>query len=260
MAMELLSDGARRLGLTLGPKRVAMFERYYRELAAWNQRFNLTAITACEQVQAKHFLDSLTCLLALPSTRRPGPLRRSSEEIPDTVPLQLSEGPLWVIDVGSGAGFPGLPIKIMLPEAKVTLVESVGKKVGFLRHMIQVLELDHIEVLATRAELAAHLPEHRERYDLAVARAVAHLSVLAEYCLPFCRLGGRMVAPKGEDAPAEVIASRPALLELGGVAAPIKSLSIPRTDTERYLVVVDKLSSTPGGYPRRVGVPAKHPL
>ncbi|MBN1399481.1 MAG: 16S rRNA (guanine(527)-N(7))-methyltransferase RsmG [Anaerolineae bacterium] len=259
--MELLVEEARRLGLTLDPRRVAMFERYYRELASWNQRFNLTAVTEYRQVQLRHFLDSLTCLLAIPQREdRPRESLKLGLTIPDTVPLQRGAEPLWIIDIGSGAGFPGLPLKIMMPEAKVTLVESIGKKVTFLRHMIEVLELERIEVLAMRAETAGQLPEHRERYDMVVARAVAHLATLAEYCLPFCRIGGRMVLPKGADASSEVFDSQTALKALGGVSLAIKPISIPEIDTERYLVIVEKVAKTPDAYPRREGIPSKRPL
>jgi 16S rRNA (guanine527-N7)-methyltransferase len=253
MAMETLCEGAKALGLTLSARHVALFELYYRELAAWNRRFNLTAITAYDQVQSKHFLDSLTCLLALP--RSDGDVA-----IPATVPLQTATTGLWLMDVGSGAGFPGLPLKIMLPEARVTLVESVGKKVTFLRHAIEVLGLTGVEVLAMRAEEAARLPEHRERYDMVVARAVAHLSVLAEYCLPCCRIGGRMVAPKGEDAASELGASRLALEMLGCTAVALTQVHLPGAELPRYLVVADKGRPTPEQYPRRVGLPTKRPL
>jgi 16S rRNA (guanine527-N7)-methyltransferase len=261
MPMELLVEETRRLGLTLDSRRIALFERYYRELSSWNQRFNLTAITEYRQVQLRHFLDSLTCLLAVPQLEgRPQEGLKLGVSIPDTVPLQLGAEALWIIDIGSGAGFPGLPLKIMLPEAKVTLVESIGKKVTFLRHMIETLELQRIEVLPMRAEMAGHLPKHRERYDMVVARAVAHLATLAEYCLPFCRIGGRMVVPKGAEASSQVAESQTAIEALGGAALAIKPVSIPEISGERYLVVVEKVSKTPAAYPRREGLPSKRPL
>jgi 16S rRNA (guanine527-N7)-methyltransferase len=251
--MELLRQGARDLGLTLSPGHIAQFERYYQELNTWNQRFNLTAITGYGEVQVKHFLDSLTCLLAFPHA--PG-----DTSIPDTVPLQVGSRSLWCVDVGSGAGFPGLPIKIMLPEAEVTLVEATGKKVTFLQHMVKVLGLNHVNVLHARAEDVAHLPEQRERYDIVVARAVAHLSVLAEYCLPLLRVGGRMIAPKGEEAADEAAAAERSMDVLGGVVVGIKPVQLPEVETPRYLVVVDKVHKTPEEYPRRAGIPSKRPL
>ena len=153
-----------------------------------------------------------------------------------------------------------MPLKIMLPEAKMTLVEATGKKVSFLRHMASTLGLENVDILHARAEDVAHIPEHRERYDLVTARAVAHLSVLSEYCLPFCRLGGRMVAPKGADAEAEAAAARKALEMLGGSLVGIKPVWWPGSEAERYLIVVDKVAKTPEQYPRRAGIPSKRPL
>ncbi|MHB0857497.1 MAG: 16S rRNA (guanine(527)-N(7))-methyltransferase RsmG [Anaerolineae bacterium] len=251
--MELLRAGAEVLGLHLGGNQVAAFERYFQELTAWNQRFNLTAITGYEDVQVRHFLDSLSCLLALPQV--PG-----SQEIPDAVPLQVYRQPLACIDIGSGAGLPGLPIKIMLPDVRMTLVEATGKKVTFLQHMVEVLELENVQVIHARAEDLGHMPEHRERYDLVLARAVARMCVLAEYCLPFCRPGGRMVAPKGEDAQAECDSAVTAFRTLGGNLVGVKALSLPGLPVGHHLVVLSKQGRTPAAYPRRAGLAAKKPL
>jgi 16S rRNA (guanine527-N7)-methyltransferase len=252
MTMEILQAGAQHLGLSLTARHLALFETYYRELSAWNERMNLTAITAYEEVQRRHFVDSLTCLLAISHD--------GQSEVPNTVPLQVRTRPLWLLDVGSGAGFPGLPLKIMLPEAKVTLVEATQKKVRFLEHMVQLLGLKDVEVLNARAEDAGRLEQHRERYDVVVARAVAHLAVLAEYCLPLCRVGGRMIAPKGEDARQEAEESAQALMTLGGELVAIKPVVLPDFPEERYLIVVGKRARTPNAYPRRAGVPSKNPL
>lgn len=253
--MELLKGEAQSLGLTLAAAHLDAFERYYRELAAWNARFNLTAITGYEDVQRKHFLDSLSCVLALPTEElSPG------VELPDTAPLQRRLAPLRCADVGSGAGFPGLPLKILMPDIRLTLIESTGKKADFLRHMVELLDLKNVEVLPYRAEDVGHMSEHRECYDVVVARAVAHLCVLAEYCLPLIRLGGRLIAQKGEGAPAEAAAAQPALDELGGVLRHVKAVALPGLSEERYLVVVDKLTKSPEQYPRRPGMPSKRPL
>jgi len=241
------------LGLTLSLAHLDAFESYHRELASWNLRFNLTTITRYEEVQCKHFLDSLTCLLALPQDSR-------AQGIPNSMPLQRSARALRCLDVGSGAGFPGVPLKIMLPRAKMTLIEATGKKVSFLRHLVKVLELDDVEVIHGRAEEIAHRPEHREGYDFVVARAVASLPVLAEYCLPFCRLGGRMVAQKGDGVEEETRLARRALEILGGVLVEVKPVSLPGLPLGRRLVVVDKRSKGGDAYPRRSGVPAKRPL
>lgn len=251
--MELLRAGARELGLTLSARHLSAFEVFYRELDAWNHRLNLTAIIGYEDVQSKHFLDSLSCLLAFPPESGPGP-------VPDTVPIQLRSRPLWCLDVGSGAGFPGLPIKILLPEIKLTLVESNRRKTQFLQHMVELLRLERVEVLCGRAEEIGQNPAHREHYDVVLARAVANLAVLAEYCLPLCRVGGRVVAQKGEGAQDESRAAEGALALLGGALEEVKPVALPGLPGERYLVVVSKRQVTPAGYPRRVGVPAKRPL
>lgn len=253
--MEILRSGARGLGLTLSPRHLSSFDVYYRELESWNHRFNLTAITGYEEVQRRHFLDSLTCLLAFP-----GEALTFDAAVPDTVPLQRYAGELRCADVGSGAGFPGLPIKLLLPEIRMTLIEATGKKVAFLRHMISTLGLAQIEVIHGRAEEVGHLPPHREQYDLVLARAVAPLAVLLEICLPLCRLGGRLIAPKGEDAPAEAEGAGQALAILGGRLTAVKQIALPDLPGQRYLVVVDKVAPAPERYPRRAGIPAKRPL
>ena len=251
--MELLVQGARALGLSLGPRHLGQFETYYRELTQWNQRFNLTAITGYQDVQTRHFVDSLSCLLAFFHDDAEGAL-------PDRVPVQRDTRPLRLLDVGSGAGFPGLPLKIMRPDLRVTLLEATGKKVTFLQQMVNCLELSGVDVIKGRAEDLAHEPEHREAYDLVVARAVARMRVLSEYCLPFCRLGGRMVAQKGEGAAEETGEAESALDVLAGRLATIKHLALPGLGDERYLIVIAKVGHTPKDYPRRAGVPAKRPL
>jgi len=252
VVMELLCEEAKAIGLVLGQQHLAQFDLYYRELASWNQRHNLTAITGYEAVQRKHFLDSLSCLLAFPTAHH-------DSGIPSTMQVQREMRGLALVDVGSGAGFPGLPLKIMLPNARVTLVESIGKKASFLRHMVQMLDLQDVEVIQGRAEEVARQPAHRERYDVVVARAVAQLSVLCEYCLPFCRVGGRMIAQKGEDALTESAQSAAAIERLGGKLIVVKPVELG-LGSDRYLVVTDKTERTPSIYPRRVGIPSKRPL
>lgn len=251
--MEILKAGARGLGLTLSPRHLALFDIYYRELAAWNRRFNLTAITGYEEVQRRHFLDSLTCLLALPG-------EGDASIVPDAVPLQRQNNDLRCVDIGTGAGFPGLPVKLLLPEMRLTLIEATGKKVAFLQHIVSVLALEQVEIIHGRAEEVGRMPEHREQYDLALARAVAHLSVLAEYGLPLCRPGGRLIAPKGEDGPSEAQTATQALSLLGGRLTALKEITLPDLFGQRYLVVIDKVNSTLPHYPRRAGMPSKRPL
>ncbi len=250
--MEILKDGAQQLGITLSKELLNKFELYYQELMAWNERFNLTAITGCEAVQRRHFVDSLTCLLAVPGSHK--------DTIPDTIPLQLSEASLQIADLATGAGFPGIPIKLVLKESQLTLVESTHKKITFLKHITEVLELEDVEIVCQRAEALGQEPNYRDRYDLVTARAVAHMATLVEYCLPFCRLGGRMVAPKGQDAHQETEKAQHALESLGGRLIDIKRISLPGLSREQYLVVIEKVHPTPANYPRRVGIPSKRPL
>ena len=251
--MELLREGAKALGLALSSRHLEAFELYFRELAIWNSRFNLTAITSYEGVQTRHFLDSLSCLLALPHGAE-------RTHVPDTMPVLLGSHDLSCLDIGSGAGFPGIPLKILLPEAKMTLIEATRKKVSFLEHMVSVLDLKNTQVLPMRAEDAGRLPAHRERYDLVVCRAVAHLRVLSEYCLPFCRPGGRMIAQKGEDALEEAASASRALSLLGAELTAVKRVKLQDLPSERYLVIIDKVRRTPDAYPRRVGIPSKRPV
>ena len=225
------------LGLSLNPAQLEAFETYARELAAWNQRISLTTINEPSEVRSKHFLDSLSCWLALRGT----PMER-------------------VIDLGSGAGFPGLPLKILRPEIQLTLVESVGKKAAFLRHIVQVLGLTGVEVLNQRVEALGQDQEYRESYDWALARALAPLPTLAEYLLPFVRVGGYALAQKGPAAPQEVEEAMGATSKLGGGATRLLSVDLPEMDDVRYLAITPKISPTAQKYPRRVGIPAKRPL
>ena len=236
--MEKLKQAVQQLtGLILTPAQLSAFERFEQELMAWNNRINLTAIRESEEIRTKHFLNSLSCLLVL---RDPLPNR--------------------MIDVGTGAGFPGIPLKIVLPNLKITLVESVGKKADFCRHIVQILKLDQVEVLQARAEEMGLNQNHRERYDWAVARAVANMPVLAEYLLPLVRVGGAVLAQKGEAGPAEVHAADRAIKLLGGQLRKLQKINLPGIAEDRYLVVLDKCATTPPGYPRRVGLPSKKPI
>jgi len=242
--MQKLLFAARELDLPLRPEHLPVFELYYRELVAWNERFNLTAVTDYEQVQTRHFADSLTCLLATPvllEAARQGKTCR-------------------LMDVGAGAGFPGLPIKIVWPQAALTLLESIGKKCTFLEHMIEKLEMDTASVVNSRAEDAGHDPEQRERYDVVVARAVADLPVLAEYCLPFARRQGIVIAQKGDGVEEEVVRAEKALSLLGGKLERVQRVEVPGTALPRSLIVVRKVALTPPKYPRRAGTPSRRPL
>jgi 16S rRNA (guanine527-N7)-methyltransferase len=218
-------------------RQVLALATYEKELMSWNQKFNLTAIRAVEGIRTKHFLDSFSCVLAW-----------------------KANPPARLIDVGTGAGFPGIPLKILYPSMQVTLVESVGKKAMFCQHIIEVLRLDGIEVVNSRAETLGQDARHREKYDWAVARAVASLRVLSEYLLPLVKVKGTMLAQKGESGPAEAQSAEHAIKLLGGKLQQVIPLNLPGVVEDRYLVLVDKVHTTHPKYPRNAGHPAKEPL
>jgi len=224
-------------GLKLNPRQLAAFSRYSDELTAWNKVHSLTAIHDPKNVRVKHFLDSLSAYLAL----------RGS---------QMTR----LIDIGTGAGFPGLPLKILYPSIELTLVESVGKKTRFCQHIVDQFALENVEVLQTRAEVLGQDVAYRESYDWALARAVAVMPVLLEYLLPLVKVGGKVLAMKGGNAPAEVHSAEQAIQLLGGHLQQLIPVTLPGVVEERYLVIVDKVAATPEKYPRRAGIPAKRPL
>ena len=234
---ELAQQVHALVGIRLTRLQLAALGQYEGLLLEWNSRYNLTAIRDPQEIRARHFLDSLTCLIAMRGT----PMER-------------------VIDVGSGAGFPGIPLKIACPDMQLTLLESIGKKADFCRHVVETLNLKAVSVIGGRAETLGQARDHRQSYDWALARAVAVLPVLAEYLLPLVKIGGHALAMKGESAPAEAQSAENALRLLGGSLRQLIPVSLPSVVEERYLVVVDKTASTPAAYPRRVGVPAKKPL
>jgi 16S rRNA (guanine527-N7)-methyltransferase len=240
-AMKKLIDGASELGIKLDARQVDRFELYYRELIQWNKKTNLTAITDHSSVQTKHFLDSLTIILALPAKEM---------ERPD----------FDIVDVGTGAGFPGVPLKIVFPRPRLVLIEPTTKKAAFLDHIIAKLELENTEVLSRRAEEAAHLPPYRERFALALSRAVAPLPTTVELTLPFCGIGGRFVAQKKGEIDNEINSAEKAIVALGGKLGEIKKIELDEFTDARYLVIIDKICPTPGKYPRRTGVPERRPI
>ena len=236
--MEKLVHAAQQLfGVHLTRRQVAALITFENELLAWNEKFNLTAIRDTEGIRTKHYLDSFSCILAWK----------------DNPPRHL-------VDIGTGAGFPGIPLKILYPSMALTLVESVGKKAAFCRHAVATLKLEAVEVIAARAEEVGQMPAQREAYDWAVARAVANLPVLAEYLLPLVQVGGRMLAQKGHSGPVEAHNSEKAFRLLGGQLRSLLPVILPGVAEERYLVVVDKVAATPPQYPRKPGFPAKQPL
>ena len=234
-AERLLADTAAAWGLPLDPNQLRQFARYTDELLAWNAHTNLTAITDRQAIYVRHFLDSLAL------ARFWGP------------------PPATLVDIGTGAGFPGVPLKILHPPLAVTLIESVGKKAAFLKHLIAILGLEQVRVVTGRAETFGHDPGERERYDLATARAVADLRVLAEYALPLLRVGGRLLAPKGAGAEREIEGARRAVALLGGTIEQVVPIELPGVEP-RSLVVARKVAPTDPRYPRAVGIPARRPL
>jgi 16S rRNA (guanine527-N7)-methyltransferase len=234
--------GALDFGLELTNEQIARFARYQVELLDWNTRINLTAIVDPAEIQLRHFLDSLSVTLAFPDH------------------VRRQESPASLLDIGAGAGFPGVPLAIVLPNLRVTLLEATQKKCRFLEHLVSALNLTNVTVRCGRAEEAAHLPLEREHYDIAVARAVASLAALAELSLPFVHIGGRMIAPKKAGIEEEVAAARRAITQMGGRLGEPMGVALPIPGDLRQLLVVDKIKPTPRQYPRRPGVPAKSPL
>lgn len=259
--LKLLQAGASELGVDLTREQLSAFSLYMNELLKWNQRANLTAITAPDEIQTKHFLDSLTCLLGFPGVQ-PGPGNGAAPEgVQVDLAARLNRGAgISCVDLGSGAGFPGIPLAICLPEMDLTLVESVGKKTLFLSHIVQLLKLEDARVLGIRAEDLARVPSERERYDVVVVRAVSRLAVVAELSLPLCRVGGRVVAPKKGDIAREIEEGGYAVQLLGGRLGENVPVDLSLLGEERMLVILDKVAPTPHQYPRRAGVPSKRPL
>ncbi len=238
--MEKLIAGANKLGLQLNSKQLEQFNIYYQELISWNRRMNLTAITDYEEVQVKHFLDSLTITLALGQ-----PADRTS---------------LGIIDVGSGAGLPGLPLKILLPESRLVLLEATAKKATFLHYLKDKLGLENVEIVTGRAEEVAHKSEYRESFDAVLSRAVAPLATLVELTLPFCAIGGSFIAQKKGGIEAEINQATRAITVLGGNLPEVKRIELEEFTDQHQLIVIKKISPTPDQYPRRPGIPAKRPL
>lgn len=236
--MKKLAQEAKTLfNIDLTPWQLSAVAQYMGELEKWNKRYSLTAIQSPEKVRVKHFLDSFSCYPVMKNTI----INR-------------------VIDVGTGAGFPGIPLKILFPSMHLTLVDSVKKKTDFCRHIVQELGLGGVDVIRERAERLGKEDGHREKYDWALARAVAQLSELSEYLLPLVKVGGRMLAMKGDSGPAEAHAAGEAIDLLGGHLRQLEQLHLPGVIEDRYLVIIDKVAPTPEKYPRRVGIPAKRPL
>ena len=227
-------------GIRLSDMQKKQFLTYYKNLVLWNQVMNLTAITDMEEVYTKHFVDSLSFIKAI-----------SGQAMPEGSRL---------IDVGTGAGFPGLPLAIVYPGLQVTLMDSLNKRIRFLDDTVEQLGLANIRTVHARAEELARNKQHREQYDLCCSRAVANISTLSEYCLPFIKQGGLFISYKSEKAEEELKESGKAVTILGGKLEDKIRFILPGTDYQRILLLIRKIKATPGKYPRKAGTPSKEPL
>jgi 16S rRNA (guanine527-N7)-methyltransferase len=245
--MQRLTAGATQMGLALLPNQIAAFEVYTQELLAWNEQSNLTAITDPDQVEIRHYLDSLALISALASLDGV------------SIPAWLSRA-VRAVDVGAGAGLPGLALRIVWPRLRLCLMEATAKKVRFMEHVTAKIGLTDVQIVHGRAEEMGLREPHRAAYDLVLARAVATLPTLVEYLLPLARRGGRVVAYKGSAAHEEALAAEQAIRMLGGQLTRLIQVEVPGLAETRVLVVVDKIAQTPEGYPRGRGLPRKRPL
>lgn len=235
--IDVLINGVSDLNLILTDKQKLNFSVYKQLLGEWNQKINITAITEDDEVDIKHFLDSLTPLVT-----------------------GLFQGKKKIIDIGTGGGFPGVPLKIMNEDLDVSLLDSLNKRIIFLNEVISQLELKNIVAIHGRAEELSIKPEYREQYDICISRAVASLSVLSEYCIPFVKIGGYFISMKGPDVTEEIEDSKNAIKLLGGKVVEQKSITIPKSDIVHSLIIIEKIKQTPTKYPRGGGKPRKNPL
>lgn len=230
---EIIKNGAAELGIALNDAQLRQLGQYEKLLLEWNEKINLTAITDPEEAAVKHFLDSLTPILTGYVSGK-------------------------VIDIGTGAGFPGMVLKIANPKISLTLLDSLNKRINFLKEISSALSLDKIEFIHARAEDAART--HRAKFDIAVSRAVANMTVLSELCLPFLKIDGRFLALKGPLAEDELTAAKRAIHILGGEFEQIFEVKIPYSDLSHKIIIIKKVRQTPIQYPRKAGIPTKNPL
>ncbi|WP_270363675.1 16S rRNA (guanine(527)-N(7))-methyltransferase RsmG [Eubacterium ramulus] len=231
--------GLEELNITLTDEQIEQFLQYYEMLVEKNKVMNLTGITEYEEVIQKHFLDSLSLIRVIPD---------------------IASQKLTVIDLGTGAGFPGIPLKIAFPELEITLMDSLNKRILFLQEVIDALGQKKVSAVHGRAEEMSSNATHRQQYDLCVSRAVSNLAVLTEYCLPFVKKGGLFVSYKSADSDAEIQEGKKAISILGGKLTSVDKFQLPDSDLRRALVCIKKVKDTPKKYPRKAGTPAKLPL
>ncbi|MGG2482547.1 16S rRNA (guanine(527)-N(7))-methyltransferase RsmG [Brevibacillus borstelensis] len=237
MNKEQFAEALFARGIELSERQREQFDGYYRLLVEWNEKMNLTAITEEEQVYNKHFYDSITPAFYFPFD-------------------QVEK----VADIGGGAGFPSIPLKIVFPHLHMTIIDSLNKRMNFLQHVADELGLENLYPVHGRAEDRGQEPQYRQAFDLVVARAVARLNVLSEYCLPFARVGGHFIALKGADISPELNEAKKAIKTLGGKTKQVETFQLMEDAGERNIVIMEKVENTPKGYPRKAGTPAKKPL
>ena len=236
-AKELLREGCNQFNISISDEEINQFIQYKETLLEWNQKMNLTAIEDEKEIIIKHFLDSISCLL-----------------------IKELRGEGSLIDVGTGAGFPGIPIKIMQPQIKLTLLDSLNKRISFLQEVCNQLKIADITYIHGRAEDIGQNKLYREKYNYAVARAVASLNVLAEYCLPFVKVGGYFICQKGPQLEEEMKVANKAISILGGEVVDQQIINLPFSDISHRIVVIKKVKQTPTNYPRKAGKPSKEPI
>lgn len=232
---EKLLEKLNKIQLNVNDEVLNKFLVYMTNLLEWNEKINLTAITDEDDIILKHFIDSLTILEYIPEKSN-------------------------VIDVGTGAGFPGIPLKIVREDINMTLMDSLNKRITFLNEIINKLGLKKINAIHSRAEELAKIPEHREKYDIAVSRAVANLSTLSEYMIPFVKVGGKCICMKGSNIEEELKTAKNAIKELGGEIEKVINFKLPDSDNERNIIIIKKVRNTKSKYPRKAGMPSKEPL
>lgn len=238
--LSIFDKGLEELGISLSEEQKQQFIRFYEMLVEKNKVMNLTAITEFEEVIVKHFLDSLA--------------------IVNVVSKEMLASDVRIIDIGTGAGFPGIPLKIAFPDIKITLLDSLNKRINFLKEVCEELKLENVEFIHGRSEDFGKNPQYREQFDLCVSRAVANLATLSEFCIPFVKLGGSFVSYKAGDCGEEVKESAKAVDKMGGQIEMTKEYTVPTSDLNRVLLVIKKEKATPKAYPRKAGTPSKEPV